>query len=41
MPFYKQMKDGKLCDPANFGLGFTHPAIVADPGEKVDTASGQ
>ena len=34
-----EMNGGNIYDRAGIGLGFTHPAIAADPGQKVDTSS--
>ena len=35
-----EMNGGNIYDHAGIGLGFTHPAIAADPGQKVDTSNG-
>ncbi len=34
-----EMNGGNIYDHAGIGLGFTHPALAADPGQKVDTSS--
>ena len=33
------MNGGNIYDHAGIGLGFTHTALAADPGQKVDTSS--